>query len=117
MLLKLYVDGLIVLYVHQVEWGTALADHLKVVHMRGIVEAYKIAVIDAKSVTPEMKDAFLDRPIAARRCGGIGVWEWATLNTVTAQSLTAAAETVGRLRSRTAFRALCVSGYCPHQHW
>jgi hypothetical protein len=68
-LLQLDIDALIYLNVHEMERGTALANHLQVFLIPRIIVAVQRAIIDAETVVPDVQDAFLHGLIATRSSG------------------------------------------------
>jgi len=58
-LLQLYVDGLIVSHIHKMQGSAALANHLEIRCILGVVKPAEFAVVDAEAVLPEVEDAFL----------------------------------------------------------
>jgi hypothetical protein len=62
-LLELDIDRLIQLDVHQVQWGTTIADHLEILGVAGVVKAPQLAIVNAESIRPQVQDTFLGRTL------------------------------------------------------
>jgi hypothetical protein len=58
-LLKLDVDGSIMLHIHQMERSSALPDHLQIGLVGGIVEPTQLAIIDAEAILPDVQRTLL----------------------------------------------------------
>lgn len=59
MLVKLDIDGLVMLHIHEVKRCATSSDQGEVGLVCGIVKSAKVTVIDAETILPDVKNSFL----------------------------------------------------------
>ena len=101
MLVKLDVDGLIMLDVHQVKRCTTGSNQCQIGLVCGVIESSEITIVNAETILPDVKDSLLGFGVLTNGAKRIG--DATALNTITTKSLSCSSETPGLGRSGLIF--------------
>jgi hypothetical protein len=58
-LVKLDIDGLVMLHIHEVKGRATSSDQGEVSLVGGIVKSAKVTIIDTEAILPDVKNSFL----------------------------------------------------------
>ena len=94
MLVKLDVDWLIMLDVHEVKRCTTGSNQCQVGLVCGVIESSEISIVNAETILPNVKDSLLRFGVGGTN-GTKRIRDAAALNTITTKSLSCSSETTG----------------------
>ena len=91
MLVKLHIDRLVMLHIHEMERRASRPDHLQIDLVGWVVETAEFSIVDAESILPDMKDALLCLRIS-RPSSSLRVWDASAFNAITTKGVAGAVE-------------------------
>lgn len=92
--MKLDVDGLIMLHIHEVKRSTTRSNQCKVSLVGRVVESAEISIINAEAVLPDVKDSLLGFSVA-RAGWAEGIGDGTTFDAITTKCLSGSTEAAG----------------------
>jgi hypothetical protein len=101
-LVKLDIDRLIMLDVHQVKRCTTGSNQCQIGLVCGVIESSKISIVNAETILPDVKDSLLGFGVGGTN-GSERIGDGTALNTVTTKSLSCSSEAIGLGRTALAF--------------